>query len=191
MTTTDDTTPRRLRFWLKAAAGRVADELDTALRSEALDRREWRLLKGLARADSAAIQERLADRPHRLERLTHRGWVAQGEDGWHLTDDGRAGLERVSTRSAAIRDRVSAAVSPDDLAVTIASLEAIARELGWEEGQRPRRGHHRGHREEHRAHGQHLRGHGHPHTPDHGHQREHGHHPEHRCAPRGGRTLEG
>lgn len=201
MTTTDDTTPRPLRFWLKAAAGRLADELDAALRSEALDRREWRLLKGLARADSAALQERLADRPHGLERLTHRGWVAQGEDGWQLTDDGRAGLERVSARSAAIRDRVSAAVSPDDLAVTTASLEAIARELGWEEGQHHRRDHHRGHRRGHREgprpHGQHhpheqghphLRSHGHPHTPDHGH--EHGHHHDHPCAPRG-RTLEG
>ncbi|MDN3311386.1 hypothetical protein QWJ90_10630 [Microbacterium oryzae] len=186
MTTTDDSMPP-LRFWLQAAAGRYAEESDAALRSEALDRREWRLLKGLARPDSAAVQERLSRHPHRLERLTRRGWVASADDGWHLTDDGRSGLERIRTRFTALRERVSAAASSDDLAVTAASLEAIARELGWEEGQR----HHRGrHREGHRPRGQHHpHEHGRPHP--HGHGRPHEHRREHHCAPHGGRTLEG
>jgi len=192
MTPIEDTTPRPLRFWLKAAAGRYAVVVDAALRSEALDRREWRLLKGLARPDSAALQERIATRPHRLERLVHRGWVARADDGWHLTDDGRAGLDRVSARFSAVRERVSAAVSPADLAVTTASLEAIARELGWEEGQHHRRDHRRGHREGHRPHGRrhlHECGERHPH----GHPQElgHGRPHEHHFAPRGGLTLEG
>lgn len=42
----------------------------------------------------------------------------------------------------ALRERMAAAISPEDHATTIASLEAIARELGWDESadSRPERG---------------------------------------------------
>ena len=72
---------------------------------------------------------------------SERGWVEETGDGtWVLTDEGRAAKERLGTIVDGIRSRVAGAVSPEDFATTIASLEAIARELGWEESARMPRG---------------------------------------------------
>ena len=64
-----------------------------------------------------------------------------------LTDEGRAAKERLGAIVEGIRSRVAGAVTPDDFATTLASLEAIARELGWDENARmPRAGFGRGFR---------------------------------------------
>lgn len=44
-----------------------------------------------------------------------------------------------------IRDRIADSVSADDYATTVATLEAIARELGWDGETVPARGHRGGH----------------------------------------------
>ena len=137
---------RPLGFWLKAVDALVDREIDAALRGEAIDRRDWHLLKAL---DEGApwLQERMARKPRRIEALAYRGWATHADGGWTLTADGRAAVERLTAKVADTRERVAGAVSPEDLATTIASLEAVARELGWEEGQplprthRGRRGH--------------------------------------------------
>ena len=71
---------------------------------------------------------------------------------------------------AAVQARVAAAVPEDDYDTLLRSLDAIARELGWDESQpmppRPGRGHRR------RGFG---RGFGHGHRFGHGHAEGHGH----------------
>ena len=82
-----------------------------------------------------AFAERFARKGKRLRGLEERGWVEETGDGtWALTDEGRAAKERLGAIVDGIRSRVAGAVSPEDFATTMASLEAIARELGWEEG---------------------------------------------------------
>lgn len=80
-----------------------------------------------------------------LRRLIARGWVAPDGDGWMLTDEGRATKDRLDALVDDIRTRVSGAVSAEDMATTLASLERIARALGWDEKTplpRGRRRHH-------------------------------------------------
>ncbi|MGW9114064.1 hypothetical protein [Microbacterium sp. NPDC055683] len=126
---------RPLGFWLTAADAVLAREIDDALASEHVDRRDWRLLNALAgTVDAPGLHDRLARKPHRVARLADRGWTALEDGEWTLTEDGRAALDRMTTAVAAVRERVAAAVPADDLDTTIASLEAIARALGWEEG---------------------------------------------------------
>ena len=124
----DDTT-RPFGYWLKAADRLMAAEFATAFEGEHASRRDWRILNIV---DGTAP----SDRPlngHKLHRLVERGWVTPEGDGWTLTDDGRAAKERLGALVDEIRAKVADAVSPEDMATTLASLEKIARAFGWDE----------------------------------------------------------
>lgn len=62
-----------------------------------------------------------------------RGWVTIDADGITLTDAGRDAHAALRIKVEAVRQIVSDAVSPEDLATTLASLESIARAFGWDE----------------------------------------------------------
>lgn len=62
-----------------------------------------------------------------------RGWVIVDADGITLTDTGREAHDALRTKVDAVRQTVADAVSPEDLATTLASLESIARAFGWAE----------------------------------------------------------
>lgn len=152
MNTTTDTTetpqpPRPFGYWLKAVDRLMAAEFAAAFDDEGITRRDWRLLNVV---DGSVERERPL-RAHKLRRLIDRGWVVTDGEGWSLTDDGRAAKERLGALVDSIRAKVVDAVPTDDLATTLASLEAIARAFGWEEGtplprtHRGPRGHRHGH----------------------------------------------
>ncbi len=73
--------------------------------------------------------ERAQAAPTRRARL---GSPPEG-DGWTLTDEGRAAKDRLGTLVDGIRAKVSSAVSNEEMATTLASLEKIARAFGWDE----------------------------------------------------------
>ncbi|WP_314140566.1 hypothetical protein [uncultured Plantibacter sp.] len=62
-----------------------------------------------------------------------RGWLIVDTDGITLTDTGRAAHDALRTKVDAVRQTVADAVSPEDLATTLASLESIARAFGRDE----------------------------------------------------------
>ena len=62
-----------------------------------------------------------------------RGWVIVDADGITLTDTGREAHDALRTKVDAVRQTVADAVSPEDLATTLASLESIARAFGRDE----------------------------------------------------------
>lgn len=134
MTTTTDTpgTPqsRPFGYWLKAVDRLMAAEFAAAFDGEGITRRDWRLLNVV---DGTADHDRPLN-PHKLHRLIDRGWVTAVGEGWTLTDDGRAAKERLGVLVDGIRAKVVDAVPTEDLDTTLASLEAIARAFGWEEG---------------------------------------------------------
>lgn len=187
---------RPFGYWLKAVDRLMAAEFALAFEGEHADRRDWRLLNVVD--GTAPARRPLNDR--KLRALIERGWIVADGDGWSLTDDGRAAKERFGAIADGIRAKVSDAVSPEDLATTIASLEKIARALGWDEnaplprgrGRRhgfgphgfgrhgfgphgfgPRRSHHDRFpgSDEHGAPHEHPHGHGHPCSGRHGHPR--------------------
>lgn len=134
---------RPIGYWLRVVDALLTREFAAAFEAEGVSRREWMLLSIIAGDDERpGFAERLARKGKKLHVLEDRGWVAQGADGtWTLTDEGHAAKERLGGIVDGLRSRVAGAVSPDDFAITMTALEAIARELGWDEESRlPRHG---------------------------------------------------
>jgi hypothetical protein len=140
--TPDETDRRPFGFWLKLVDRRISEEMEALFAADGLTRRDWRMLNLLAgEAQDEGLAERLHAKPHAFHRLTERGWIAGFPP--EITDAGREARDRLETQVTALRERVAGAVSPEDFATTLRSLEAIARELGWDESQplpRGRRG---------------------------------------------------
>ncbi|WP_157000850.1 hypothetical protein [Agromyces laixinhei] len=170
MTTPDNTTqntddnsasPRPFGFWLTVIDRRLDDAMRELFAEEGINRRDWRRINLIAgTVTDPRMSKRLAARPERVEPLTERGWV-EGEPGaWRLTDAGDAARAALQERVAELRAKVAGAVSPEDFATTMVSLEAIAGELGWVEGERVPRRHHRasGRRQHGGSHGQRQHG---------------------------------
>jgi hypothetical protein len=157
------TSPRPLGYWLRVIDRRLDDAMRELFAADGLTRRDWRRLNLVAGTVSdPRLSEKLAARPERVRPLVDRGWV-EGEPGaWRLTEAGEAARTSLHERVSSLRARVAGAVSPEDFATTLASLEAIARELGWTEGERMPRRHRRGFG--HRLHGE---GFGHRHDGEH------------------------
>ncbi|WP_426625663.1 hypothetical protein ACPPVW_06280 [Leifsonia sp. McL0607] len=66
-----------------------------------------------------------------LADFVERGWVWFDGDTATLTDEGRAAHDAAFERIRALRASVSEGIDPADLATTLATLEAMARNLGW------------------------------------------------------------
>lgn len=129
---------RPLGYWLRLVDGLISREFATAFEGEGVTRRDWMLLNALTGdIDAPGLSERLARKGgKRLRRLEELGWAEEQGDGtWAVTDAGREAKERLGEAVSGIRSRVSDAVSPEDYATMVASLEGIARSLGWDETQ--------------------------------------------------------
>jgi hypothetical protein len=125
-----ENTSRSFGYWLKAADRLMAAEFDTAFQAEQASRRDWRMLNVV---DGTVPTHRPLN-DHKLHRLVERGWVvADGEGRWTLTDEGRAAKDRLGTLVDGIRAKVADAVSEEEMATTLVSLEKIARAFGWDE----------------------------------------------------------
>jgi len=128
---------RPLGYWLRTADHLISRQFATALEGEGVSRRDWMLLNVIdGSVDAPGLADRLQRGGKRLRRLEDRGWITKTDEGWTLTDEGRNAKARLAEIVDGIRARVADAVSPDDYRTTIASLEAIARELGWDESMR-------------------------------------------------------
>jgi len=121
---------RPLGYWLRLVDALISREFDTRLAESGADRRDWMLLSVI---DGTHAWARVP-RGKRMRRLEDRGWIEQNGSGdWTLTDAGREMKERLAEAVSGIRERVSGAVSPEDYATTIASLQAMASELGGDQ----------------------------------------------------------
>ncbi len=132
-----------LGFWLPTVDRLLEREFEAAFVDLDVTRREWQALNLIAgEVRDERLRAKLDARPGRLVALVDRGWVTGEPGAWQLTETGREAHAHLKERVDGIRARVHGAVSPDDYATTLASLEAIARALGWNESDadRPGRG---------------------------------------------------
>lgn len=136
----NDTTPRSagerpLGYWLRTVDALLTKEFAALFADEGITRRDWMVLNALSGdIDAPGLAARLARKGKRLSALAERGWITpQGDGTWALTDEGRTAKERLAGLVGDLRSRVAGAVPPEDYATMVASLEAIARELGWDE----------------------------------------------------------
>ncbi len=137
-TTPESPTIRPFGYWLRAVDGLIAREFAAAFDAEGVTRRDWRILSLLS-GDVVAPELTARLERHggkKLRGLIERGWVAQNDGTWTLTDEGRAAHARLGDVVGGIRATVAGAVTDEDFATTLASLEKIARELGWNPDER-------------------------------------------------------
>lgn len=146
-----DHTSRPFGYWLKATDRLMASEFATAFEGEQASRRDWRLLNVI----DGTVPARRPLHAHKLQHLVERGWITPQGDGWTLTDEGRAAKDRLGAVVDGIRSKVTDAVTDEEMATTLASLEKIARAFGWDEETPLPRGRRHGF-------GGHGRGHGFP-----------------------------
>lgn len=168
---------RPIGYWLRVVDRRLDDAMRELFADEGITRRDWRRLNVIAgTVDDERLRAKLEAHPERLAPLVDRGWVTD-EPAPRLTEEGEASYAALRERVAGLRARVAGAVAPADFQTTLDTLEAVARELGWHEGEgMPRR------RPESRqgrraAKGGHGHGHG---GCEHGHDDHRGRH-DHRC----------
>jgi len=132
-----------LGAWLRTVDRLLARELRTAFAAEDATRRDWRILSAL-NGDPAATGFAGRVPGRKLRALADRGWITETDGGWALTDEGRAARARLRTGVDGVRAKIADAVTEDDYTTTMATLEAIARALGWDETQPLPRGGRRG-----------------------------------------------
>ncbi|MDQ4214947.1 hypothetical protein [Microbacterium capsulatum] len=139
MNTPDDTpapSGRPFGFWITAVDRLVADRFATAFEDEGITRREWRILNLL---DGTVPADRVPHGP-KLRRLAELGWIERGDPGWTLTAPGAAAKARLTSAVSEIHAQVAGILDEDEFTAMAASLEKLARGLGWQEGTRlPRR----------------------------------------------------
>ncbi|MGN8027350.1 MarR family winged helix-turn-helix transcriptional regulator [Microbacterium sp. 22242] len=127
---------RPFGFWITAIDRLMAAEFATAFEDEGITRRDWRILNLI---DGTTPSDRPL--PHaKLGRLVELGWIERDGEGWTLTAEGAAAKARLSAAVDEIRAQITAILGDAQFTALTASLEELARGLGWTEGARlPRR----------------------------------------------------
>jgi len=140
-------TSRPIGFWLKAVDRLIDEKFASTLDEHGVTRRQWQLLNVLAQGPatveqldaavapflSAATAEDAAETSsEHLAELVESAWVDATANEYSLTDRGRSALERLTAVVASERTQMSEGLSPEQYEQTVAALERMARNLGYE-----------------------------------------------------------
>jgi len=146
------TTMRPIGFWLKLVDRLIDDGFARTLEEHGVTRRQWQLLTILDASPSSDEQLSAALRPflqwdaaaadagepataqENLEELVESDWVVLEGGFYALTDRGRTLFEKLRVVVGGLRERASEGVSEPDHATTLATLERMATNLGWRDG---------------------------------------------------------
>lgn len=137
------TAPRPIGFWLKLVDRLIDEQFASTIEEHGVTRRQWQLLNVLSREPSTVEQLDAAVAPflsaddtessaEHLTELIESAWVAATASGYELTERGRAVFERLEAVVAEQRSRVADGLTPEQYEQTIAVLERMARNLGWD-----------------------------------------------------------
>ncbi|MEZ3157738.1 hypothetical protein AB1K56_12495 [Microbacterium sp. BWR-S6Y] len=130
MDTSTPLDPRSLAHRLTTVGHALHHRLFAQLRDGDLHPKTVFLLRAIdGRVDAPWVAERLARGGKRVSALADRGWITSTDDGWTLTDEGRAVLDRADAARAALL----ADVPTDELERLTAALDAVSAALGHDE----------------------------------------------------------
>ena len=129
---------------MKLVDGLIDDQFATTLEEHGVTRRQWQLMNVLARGESTVEQLDAAVAPflaadaeetslEHLSELIESAWVDATPVGYELTERGRGALGRLTTVVSDQRTVMTTNLTEDDYLTTIATLERMARNLGWNE----------------------------------------------------------
>jgi len=136
-------TPRPIGYWLTLVDRLIDEQFASTLEEHGVTRRQWQLLNVLSREPATVEQLDAAVAPflsaddgessaEHLTELIESAWVAGTHDGYELTDRGRTAFERLAEVVATQRTVVADGVTAEQYEQTVAVLERMARNLGWD-----------------------------------------------------------
>lgn len=136
--------PRPIGFWLKLVDRMIDEQFASTLDEHGVTRRQWQLLNVLSHEPATAERLDAAVAPflpsdegetsaEHLAELVDSGWVAPATAGYELTDRGRGALDKLSQVVAAQRTLMTEGLTQQQYDDTLAALERMARNLGWNE----------------------------------------------------------
>ena len=136
-------TPRPIGYWLKLVDRLIDEQFASTLEEHGVTRRQWQLLNVLDKEPStveqldAAVAPFLSANDHEtsaehLTELIDSAWVDATPTGYELTDRGRTAFERLAAVVAERRTAATEGITPEQYTETLAVLERMARNLGFE-----------------------------------------------------------
>ena len=134
--------PRPIGFWLKLVDRMIDEQFASTLEEHGVTRRQWQLLSELSQGPAsvgqldAAVAPFLSADDHEssvehLTELIDSGWVDATDAGYEITDRGRIAADRLAAVVDAQRALATEGVTPEQYGATLAVLERVARNLGW------------------------------------------------------------
>ena len=124
------TDQRPIGFWLQLVDGLITAQFESSLDEHGVTRRQWQLLSALD-AGSSSVDALGDDSAEQLTELIDSGWVDATPTGYELTDRGRTAFEKLATVVGTNRELVANGLNEQEYATTVATLERMARNLGW------------------------------------------------------------
>ncbi|MFZ2964862.1 MAG: MarR family transcriptional regulator [Rhodoglobus sp.] len=136
-------TPRPIGYWLGLVDRLIHEQFASTLEEHGITRRQWQLLNVLSREPSTVEQLDAAVAPflsadeqessaEHLTELIESGWVDATPTGYDVTERGRAAFERLTEVVATQRTVVADGITAEQYEQTVAVLERMARNLGYE-----------------------------------------------------------
>lgn len=130
MNTSTPLNPRSLAHRLITVGHALHHRLFAQLRASGIHPKTVLLLSAVdGRIDAPWITARLARGGKRIDALVEKGWITRGDEGWALTDEGRAALDRADATRAALL----AEVPTEELERLMTALDAVSAALGLDE----------------------------------------------------------
>lgn len=132
---------RPIGFWLRLVDRLIDEGFAETIEEHGITRRQWQLLSQLGASpiplDDVArrLEPFLADSEtsteDELRELVESDWVRTETAGLVLTDTGAVAFGRLSERVTELRGRASEGIPVEEYNRAVATLERMARNLGW------------------------------------------------------------
>ena len=129
---------RPIGFWLKLVDRLIDERLEASLGD--LSRRHWQVLNVVQQGPTTQSEIDTRVRPfldqgettvREVSDLQQRGWLTVSSDTVALTKLGTREFERLLDAVSADRAALMTGITPDQYARVVATLEVMARNLGW------------------------------------------------------------
>ena len=137
------TDTRPIGFWLRLVDRLLEERFAAVLEEHGVTRGQWQLLNVVSNGGATAEVVERAVAPFtdadggpvsaQLAELIESGWVELSGPEYRLTERGATAHDRLAEVIAELRASSTDGLSEDDYARTLATLERMARNLGWTE----------------------------------------------------------
>jgi len=139
--------PKPIGYWLKLVDQLIDKQFVSALEEHGVTRRQWQLLGVLSRGPATLLELASALGPFldaaagesvtdHIGELVESEWVTEADGTFTFTERGTTAFIRISEVVDGLRALSAEGIEAEEYATTVDVLERMARNLGWESGER-------------------------------------------------------